>query len=134
MKGQGRSTAKKQTTSLRLYSLELSVRRSVTLPDAVKLVFFVWVGKGKCVAPLHSCRASGKAGEVMIPECRDSWMNLICLKLPLYMGVMYFVIFLYCSAFAIALSIAFFTTLLSCAYTSFQAAIHWLPSLLYWLA
>ena len=36
VKGQGRSTAKKQTTLLRLYSLELSIRRSLTLPDAVK--------------------------------------------------------------------------------------------------
>jgi hypothetical protein len=42
---------------------------------------FLFVGgKGKCVAELNSCRASGKAGEGMIPDCRDSWMNLLCPK------------------------------------------------------
>jgi len=80
MKGQG--TAKKQTTPLRLYSLELSVRRSVTLPDAVKLVFFL-CGKEQVCCAASLLRATGKAGEVLIPEYRDSWMNLLCLKLPL---------------------------------------------------
>jgi len=61
MKGQGRSIAKKQKTLLRLYSLELSIRRSLTLPNAVKWGIHCG-GQGQvcCEASLLPCvRQSG---------------------------------------------------------------------------
>jgi hypothetical protein len=43
-------------------------------------MFLLVGGKGKCVAKLHSCGASGKAGEEVDPGLPGFMMNLLCLN------------------------------------------------------